>query len=103
MPSEPKPDLDQILRAAVGMAAKHLTDEELAAVNIAMQLRQDPRGVIGYEKVKHLFTDKAAVEDPFTHKPEVILVAHQATQEAFAGIVLKRLPLVTAPPSTSKK
>ncbi len=101
--AETKLDPDQILRAAVNMVAKSLTDDELASINIAMQLKQDPRGVIGYEKVKHLFTAQAQVEDPFTHTSEVIPVAHQATQEAFEGIVLKRLPPATPPIGSQKR
>ncbi len=88
---ENKFDPNVILGAAVSLVSKDLTDHELAALNIAMQLGEDPRGVIGFEKVKHLFTLTKEVEDPITHQKDTIPFAHQAVQEAFASIVLSRL------------
>jgi hypothetical protein len=41
----------------VRLAAKHMTTDELVAINLAAQLRTDPRGVMGYEKALPLFTE----------------------------------------------
>lgn len=89
---ENKFDPDQILRASVSMVAGNLTNEELAAINNVTQIGADPRKVAGYEKVQHLFTEKSAIEDPFTHEKKMIPVAHTAVREALANMVLKRLP-----------
>ena len=47
---------DHIVGAAVKLNCDQLTDAELAAMNICIQLGTDPRKVMGYEKAKPLFT-----------------------------------------------
>ena len=70
---------ERAVYAAVKITADTMTDEELAAVNLAMQLDYDPTVVRGFEKAKHLFTEKQGKG------------AHALTKEAFARIVLSRL------------
>lgn len=73
---------------ATKMATDKLTELELAAVNNAAQLGTDPRGVLGYERVKHLFSEQNGT------------AMHSETKDALARIVLDRLPTpALAPPS----
>ena len=59
-----------------------LSDDEIAAMNICIQLGTDPRGVIGYEKAKSLFTTRTA---------DGIPQAHELTRQCMATITMNRL------------
>lgn len=65
--------------AIVKLACEGLTDLELAAINNCGQVDWDPRDVLGYEKVKHLFTEGGGMR------------MHTDIKEALATVVLERL------------
>lgn len=44
------------VRIGVKLAIDQLTDEELLALIVAVNVGKDPRNIIGYDKVKGLFT-----------------------------------------------
>jgi hypothetical protein len=69
------------IQAAVLMTTSQLTDQELAAVNITMQLNQDPRHCSWYHKAQCLFTETKGD----------IPAAHQAVKETVLQIAHKRL------------
>jgi len=71
--------LEQVECAVVKLACTNLTDLELAAINKAAQADFDPRPVMGYEKVKHLFTETDGLR------------MHNDIKEALAVVVLERL------------
>jgi hypothetical protein len=50
-------DIHPGIIAGVRLTAKHMTTDELVAINLAAQLRTDPRGVMGYVKALPLFTE----------------------------------------------
>jgi len=49
-------DPERMAIVAATLSIRRLTDEELAAMNIAVQLDMDPREVTGYDKVSGCFT-----------------------------------------------
>src|SRR6516165_1053680 len=51
-------EINKFVYTGVVMAAKKLTDEELNALCMVVMSGTDPRHVIGYEKVKYLFTEQ---------------------------------------------
>lgn len=53
------------------MTINELTDDELAALNLAVQLDADPRRVLGYEKAVSLFTEGngTRIHDSRQHSP----------------------------------
>lgn len=53
---------EEITIAVAKKAFSELTKVELAAINLAVAANFDPRGVLGYEKVKHLFTLSGGTE-----------------------------------------
>ena len=63
----------------VALACQSLSDLELSAINNAAQVGFDPRPVLGYEKVKHLFTEQSGLR----MHPEIL--------ECLAAVVLRRL------------
>ena len=66
--------------AAVALTVKDLTLDELAALNNTVAWDADPRGrLFDYEKVKSLFTEGDGLR------------MHDATKDALAEVVLKRL------------
>jgi len=71
---------DQIVWATVKLNCDQLTDNELAAMNICVQLGTDPRQVMGYEKAKPLFTNDL----------NGIPQAHNLTRQCMASIVMDR-------------
>lgn len=74
-----------ILRVSVGFVAKELSNDELAALNLVVQLDSDPRHVMGYDKARALFTETRDGH-PSTHA---------AVKDALASIALARLPAPT--------
>jgi hypothetical protein len=63
----------------VSLAVEHLTNEELASLNMCAQLGQSPQGRnFDYGSVAHLFTE-----------PDGTM--HTATREALAVVVNRRL------------
>jgi hypothetical protein len=58
---------EDITRQAVRRAAKQLTLDELAALNTAIQFGSNPTGVMGYDKISHLFTEVDQDGDPKVH------------------------------------
>lgn len=68
--------------AVVKINCDLLNDDELAAMNICVQLGTDPRKAMGYEKAKPLFTS-------VTH--DGIPQAHDLTKQCMASIVMDRL------------
>lgn len=72
--------MERIMVASVGVVTNTLSDEELAALNLCVQLDMDPHGrIFDYDAVQSLFT-----EDGRTR-------THDATKEALARIVNRRL------------
>ena len=70
----------QAIAAMMMMACDELTDQELAALNIAVQLDQNPQGrIYDYDKVSHLFTEADGTR------------MHDAGKQILAAIVTKRL------------
>lgn len=82
---------EEIVAALVKRTADTLTNEELAALNNAMQVDFDPRNAMGYEKAKDLFTLRKPRVDPLTKKDELIPLAHEDVKNLFTQIVLARL------------
>lgn len=72
---------EETTRIGVRTAAQQLTNQELAAQNNVMQVDWDPRNVLGYEKISHLYTEKRGE----------IPVAHALVKDEFAQIALERL------------
>ena len=68
--------------AVVMMICDELTDDEIAAMNICVQLGTDPRPVMGYEKAKALFTTEAGDGTP---------LAHDLTRQCMANATFARL------------
>lgn len=77
---QPK-DSFRVIATAIVVATKDMSIDELCAINIAMQLGNDPREVMGYDKIKHLFTEIR----------NGVPIAHALTQDAFAAVVNVRL------------
>lgn len=71
--------MNAIMYKSVELACDKLTDLELAAINNIAQCGEDPRHVLGYEKVSHLFTEAGGTK------------MRASTQDALARVVLQRL------------
>ena len=69
----------QFVYPVVAVACDDLTDGELLALSLAVQLGNDPRGVKGYEKASSLFTANGGTQ------------MHSETKEAFLLVVQERL------------
>lgn len=67
------------MAAAVSIACEALTNDELAGMNLAVQLGINPTTRAGYDKIAHLFT-----EDNGTRM-------HDETAAALARVALRRL------------
>ncbi len=63
----------------MALCCESLTDLELAAINNVANADFDPRPVMGYEKIKHLFTENGGLR------------MHEDIKDALASIVLQRL------------
>ncbi len=72
-------ELHGVMRSAVAVAVKELSDAELAGLNLTVQLGGDPRSKPWYAKVKHLFDQEGGTK------------MHEETKAALASVVLKRL------------
>ena len=70
---------EHAVQITVRAVANRLSDDELSALNIAMQLDEDPRELPGYEMARSLFTQAKGQR------------AHEAVKQAFAAAVLDRL------------
>jgi len=69
--------------ATVSLACDRLTDEELAVLYRTALFRYDPATTdCGYEKIKHLFTEKT---------PEGWPAMHQMAVDALGTVVVMRL------------
>jgi hypothetical protein len=68
------------MRSAVYLVCSHLTDDELAALNLVAQLNMDPHNrVFDYNRVAHLFTERNGTR------------MHEETKNALARVVNMRL------------
>jgi hypothetical protein len=67
------------MRAAVALATQHLSDDDLAGLNLVAQLEIDPRGRPWYPIVAHLFTEQGGTR------------MHHETRDALAAVALRRL------------
>ena len=66
--------------AVANLSIKNLTDDELIAINLAIKLNNlDIKNVIGYEKIKTLFTENNGTK------------VHSLVEEAIDREVIKRL------------
>ena len=68
--------------AVVKLICDDLTDDEIAAMNLCIQLGTDPRQAMGYEKAKSLFT---------TLGHNGIPEAHQLTRDYMFAETVRRL------------
>ena len=73
---------DAAIEKLIQAALEKLTDKELEALNVCIQLGTDPRKSTGYEKASTLFTDRSMYGVP---------LAHDLTKQYVAAIVFKRL------------
>jgi hypothetical protein len=72
--------MQAIMASAVHVACSHLTDDELAALNLVAQLDIDPHNrVFDYNRVAHLFTERNGTK------------MHEETKNALAQVVNMRL------------
>jgi hypothetical protein len=74
---------EDIARTGTVVALQSLTDQELAALYNAVTANFDPRRVMGYEKVSHLFTE---VENP--NGPPTM---HQLVRQGLEAAVKQRI------------
>ncbi len=70
---------DQVMAAVVSLVARNLTDDEMIALNLAMQLDSNPTHVMGYEKAKPLFTENNGTK------------AHDEAKRIFYALLMKRI------------
>lgn len=73
-----------LVYASVSLACQALSDLELAAIHNAAQTNFDPRPVMGYDKVKYLFTEQGGLR------------MHDEVLACLSTIVLRRLTSVPA-------
>lgn len=72
-------NIENMLVAVISFACERLEDYELAALNLVVHSGFDPRPVMGYEKVKHLFSENDRTK------------MHEETKQAFIRVVNIRL------------
>ena len=73
-------NLELIVQATANQAIKNLNDDELVALNLAINLENpNIKNVIGYDKVKALFTENDGTR------------CHSLVANAFAKAVMERL------------
>ena len=69
----------KIMLPQVALACTDLSNRELNALYLSIQLGQNPKYVMGYEKIAHLFTEEDGVK------------MHDVTETAFRLIARNRL------------
>ena len=75
-------DYNAIIQAAANVAIADLSADELVTLNLVAQLGTDPRPTLCWPAAEPLFTEKDAAGVPRLH---------QATKDAIAAAVVRRL------------